>query len=78
MQKKPQIRAYRQMNIEAAEQCLQESTACSASMTHGLCMAEGGKRGCAPLPLRHECPLLASGVLLSHGLSPQYHRRSGA
>ena len=40
--------------------------------------AEGGKRIRASLPLRHECPLLASGVLLSHGLSPQYHRRSGA
>jgi hypothetical protein len=78
MQKKPQIRAYRQMNIEAAEQCKQESKACTASMTHGLSMTEGGGRGCAPLPPWHECPLLASGVLLSHGLSPQYHRRSGA
>ncbi|WP_368019080.1 hypothetical protein, partial [Olsenella sp. AGMB03486] len=38
MHKKPQIRAYRHMNIEAAEQCKQESTACSASMTHGLCI----------------------------------------
>ena len=25
-----------------------------------------------------ECPSLVSGVLLSHGLTPQYHRRSGA
>ena len=49
---------------------------CKAEHMH--IYAEGGKRGCAPLPLRHECPLLASGVLLSHGLAPQYHRRSGA
>ena len=49
---------------------------CQAEHMH--IYAEGGKRGCAPLPLRHECPLLASGVLLSHGLTPQYHRRSGA
>ena len=25
-----------------------------------------------------KCPPLVSGVLLSHGLTPQYHRRSGA
>ena len=25
-----------------------------------------------------KCPLLVSDVLLSHGLTPQYHRRSGA
>ena len=25
-----------------------------------------------------KCPLLVSDVLLSHGLAPQYHRRSGA
>ena len=25
-----------------------------------------------------KCPLVAGGVLLSHGLAPQYHRRSGA
>ena len=25
-----------------------------------------------------KCPLVAGGVLLSHGLPPQYHRRSGA
>ena len=27
---------------------------------------------------RAKCPLLVSDVLLSHGLTPQYHRRSGA
>ena len=29
-------------------------------------------------PLGAKRPLLVSGVLLSHGLTPQYHRRSGA
>ena len=29
-------------------------------------------------PGTEKCPLLVSDVLLSHGLTPQYHRRSGA
>ena len=29
-------------------------------------------------PATQKCPLLVSDVLLSHGLAPQYHRRSGA
>ena len=38
------------------------------------------RRGAAgPLPAKkRKCPPLVSDVLLSHGLAPQYHRRSGA
>ena len=39
---------------------------------------ERGPGGSPPGPLSGECPPPVSGVLLSHGLSPQYHRRSGA
>ena len=37
---------------------------------------EEGEAPGPPPPV--ECPSLVGGVLLSHGLAPQYHRRSGA
>ena len=58
--------------------------------THLLHILPGGRRaprrkgpGGSPGPSRtapedRKCPSLVSDVLLSHGLAPQYHRRSGA
>ena len=39
---------------------------------------KGGPRGIPGGRAAGECPSLVSGVLLSHGLTPQYHRRWGA
>ena len=46
------------------------------SMAHAQ---QGGPPGARAAPLgTGKCPSLVSDVLLSHGLTPQYHRRWGA